>query len=133
VVEIDVHGRARAYPIQILVWHELVNDRVAGVPALVSFCPLCNTPIAFERRVQWRTLSFGTTGNLRFGVLVMYDRRTESWWQQFGGVGLVGRYAGTRLREIPARIVAWRDFLRRRPQARPPSSAREVWPPPTLR
>ena len=102
--------RGRAYPLQILIWHEIVNDRVGGVPVAVTFCPLCNTALVFDRRVGGRTLSFGTTGNLRFSDLVMYDRQTESWWQQFGGAGLVGRYAGARLRQLPARIISWARF-----------------------
>jgi hypothetical protein len=102
--------RGRAYPLQILIWHEIVNDRVGGVSVAVTFCPLCDTALVFDRRVQGRTLSFGVSGNLRNSDLVMYDRQTESWWQQFGGVGLVGRYAGARLRQLPARIVSWRQF-----------------------
>jgi Protein of unknown function (DUF3179) len=115
VIELVLRGQARAYPLQILVWHEIVNDRVGGVPVAVTFCPLCNTAIAFDRRVGNRTLSFGTTGNLRNSDLVMYDRQTESWWQQFGGEGVVGRYAGTRLRQVPARIVSWHAFRSRHP------------------
>jgi hypothetical protein len=110
VIALTLAGRARAYPLQILIWHEIVDDVVGRVPVAVTFCPLCNTAIAFDRRVAGRTLSFGTTGNLRSSDLVMYDRQTESWWQQFGGEGVVGRYAGTRLRALPARIVAWRSF-----------------------
>jgi Protein of unknown function (DUF3179) len=115
VIVLTLAGRARAYPLQILVWHEIVNDVVGGVPVAVTFCPLCNTAIAFERRVEGRTLTFGTTGNLRNSDLVMYDRQTESWWQQFGGEGVVGRYAGERLRTLPARIVAWRSFRAEHP------------------
>jgi hypothetical protein len=115
VIELMLAGRARAYPLQILTWHEIVNDVVAGVPVAVTFCPLCNTAIAFDRRVDGRTLSFGTTGNLRNSDLVMYDRQTESWWQQFGGEGVVGRYAGTRLRVLPARILAWASFRAQHP------------------
>jgi hypothetical protein len=115
VIALTLAGQARAYPLQILVWHEIVNDTVAGVPVAVTFCPLCNTAIAFDRRVDGRTLSFGTTGNLRNSDLVMYDRQTESWWQQFGGEGVVGPYAGTRLRALPARIVAWRNFRAEHP------------------
>jgi len=115
VIELALGRDARAYPLQILTWHEIVNDRIGGVPIAVTFCPLCNTAIAFDRRVSGRTLSFGTTGNLRNSDLVMYDRQTESWWQQFGGEALVGRYTGARLRPLPARIVAWRDFERRHP------------------
>jgi hypothetical protein len=115
VIALTLAGRARAYPLQILTWHEIVNDVVAGVPVAVTFCPLCNTAIAFDRRLDGRTLSFGTTGNLRNSDLVMYDRQTESWWQQFGGEGVVGLYAGTRLRTLPARIVAWRSFRAQHP------------------
>ena len=117
VIELVVGRDMRAYPLQILIWHEIVNDRVGGVPVAVTFCPLCNTALAFDRRVRGRTLSFGTTGNLRNSDLVMYDRQTETWWQQFGGEALVGRYAGTRLRQLPARIVAWREFERRYPHS----------------
>jgi hypothetical protein len=115
VIELAVGSDVRAYPLEILIWHEIVNDRIGGTPVAVTFCPLCDTAIAFDRRVGRRTLSFGTTGNLRNSDLVMYDRQTESWWQQFGGEALVGRYAGMRLRELPARIVAWREFARRHP------------------
>jgi hypothetical protein len=116
VIELAVGRDVRAYPLQILIWHEIVNDRVAGIPVAVTFCPLCNTAIVFDRRVRGDTLSFGTTGNLRNSDLVMYDRQTESWWQQFGGDALVGRYAGTQLRALPGRIVAWREFERLHPR-----------------
>jgi hypothetical protein len=111
VVALELDGSAKAYPIQILMWHEIVNDTVGGVPVAVTFCPLCNTAIAFDRRVDGRTLDFGTTGNIRNSDLVMYDRQTESWWQQFGGRALVGELTGARLEQLPARIVAWREFL----------------------
>jgi hypothetical protein len=112
VIELVVEGEARAYPIQILIWHEIVNDDIGGVPVAVTFCPLCNTAIAFDRRVDEQTLDFGTTGNLRNSDLVMYDRQTESWWQQFGGEALVGELAGAKLEQLPSRIMAWADFSR---------------------
>jgi Protein of unknown function (DUF3179) len=112
VIELVLDGDARAYPIQILIWHEIVNDVVAGVPVAVTFCPLCNTAIAFGRRLDRQTLDFGTTGYLRESDLVMYDRQTESWWQQFGGEALVGELTGARLEQLPSRIVAWADFRR---------------------
>jgi hypothetical protein len=115
VIELVVGGEERAYPIQILIWHEIVNDTVGGVPVAVTFCPLCNTAIVFDRRLDGRTLDFGTTGNLRNSDLVMYDRQTESWWQQFGGRALVGRLTGTKLEQLPARIVAWGEFRRDHP------------------
>src|SRR5712691_3114503 len=107
VIEFIHDGDARAYPLQILVWHEIVDDRVGGVPVAVTFCPLCNTAIAFDRRVGGKTLEFRVSGNLRNSDLVMYDTATESWWQQFSGRALVGRYAGTNLQQLPARIVSF--------------------------
>jgi hypothetical protein len=112
VIELVVEDDARAYPIQILIWHEIVNDVVGGVPVAVTFCPLCNAAIAFDRRLDRQTLDFGTTGNLRSSDLVMYDRQTESWWQQFGGEALVGRLTGASLEQLPSRIVSWADFRR---------------------
>jgi Protein of unknown function (DUF3179) len=115
VIELEVEGEARAYPLQILIWHEIVNDTVAGRPVAVTFCPLCNTALVFDRRLDGQVLDFGTTGNLRSSDLVMYDRQTESWWQQFGGEAVVGELAGAELEHIPARIVAWEDFAARHP------------------
>jgi hypothetical protein len=117
VIAVELNGEARAYPIQILVWHEIVNDSLGGVPIAVTFCPLCNTAIAFDRRVDGRTLDFGTTGNLRNADLVMYDRQTESWWQQFGGRALVGELTGERLEQVAARIVAWREYRGEHPRS----------------
>ena len=111
-------GRAvRAYPLQILVWHEIVNDRLGGLPIAVTYCPLCNSALAFERRVGGRTLDFGVSGVLRNSDLVMYDRQTESWWQQLTGSAVVGREAGTRLRALTSQIMSWRSFRARYPRA----------------
>ena len=115
VIELAHAGIARAYPIQILVWHEIVNDEVGGTPVAVTFCPLCNTALVFNRRVDGDVLDFGTTGNLRNSDLVMYDRQTESWWQQFGGEAVVGELTGTELEQLPAHIVAWEDFAQQNP------------------
>lgn len=101
---------ARAYPLQVLVWHEIVNDVVAGVPILVTYCPLCNSGLVFERTVDGRVLDFGTTGNIRNADLVMYDRQTESWWQQFTGEALVGDFTGMRLTILPSQITSFSDF-----------------------
>ncbi len=118
VVLFEAGGEARAYPIQILMWHEIVNDTVGGVPAVVTFCPLCNTAIAFERTVDGRELDFGTTGRLRFSNLIMYDRQTETWWQQATGEAIAGEMTGTWLRFLPATIIAWADFAAAYPEAR---------------
>src|ERR687898_980854 len=117
VIELVVRGEVRAYPLEMLVWHEIVNDVLGGRPVAVTFCPLCHTALVFDPRVAGRVLEFGTTGLLRNSDLVMYDRQTETWWQQFGGLGLIGELAGTRLRKLPARIVRWDAFARAHPRA----------------
>ncbi len=108
----------RAYPIQIVMWHEIVNDTVGGVPVVVTFCPLCNTAIAFERTVDGRELTFGTTGRLRFSNLIMYDRQTESWWQQATGDAIAGKFTGKRLDFLPASIVSWENFSSAHPDGK---------------
>ncbi len=118
VVGLSLNGDARAYPLRILTWHEIVNDQVGGVPVTVTYCPLCNSAIVFDRRVGGRILEFGTTGKLRNSDLVMYDRTTESWWQQFLGEAIVGEMTGTRLTSIPARLESWERFAARHPDGR---------------
>ena len=118
VLLLEIDGTARAYPLQILMWHEIVNDTLADVPVAVTFCPLCNTAIAFERVVgDDQVTTFGTTGRLRFSNLIMYDRLTETWWQQATGEGIAGEHAGDRLNFLPATIVAWEAFKETRPEA----------------
>ncbi len=110
VIALAHAGRARAYPLQILMWHEIVNDTLGDLPIAVTFCPLCNASLVFDRRVGGRLLDFGTTGMLRKSDLVMYDRQTESWWQQFSGMAIIGELVGTELTQIPAQIVAFEEF-----------------------
>ena len=110
VMAFELDGDARAYPLQILIYHEIVNDVVAGVPVVITYCPLCNSAIAFERTLEGVVLDFGTTGNLRNSDLVMYDRQTRSWWQQFTGQAVVGALAGRQLPFLSAPIVSWQDF-----------------------
>lgn len=118
VIALVLGNDARAYPIQILMWHEIVNDTVNEIPVTVTFCPLCNTAIVFERRLDSQMLDFGTTGLLRYSNLVMYDRQTESWWQQATGEAIVGELTGHRLAFIPAAIVAWETFAAGYPDGR---------------
>ncbi|MGH8691198.1 MAG: DUF3179 domain-containing protein [Burkholderiales bacterium] len=110
VIALRMGRDVRAYPLQILMFHEIVNDTVNRMPVAVTFCPLCNASIVFDRRVGGRVLDFGTTGRLRLSDLVMYDRQTESWWQQFTGKGIVGHYAGTELMRVASEIIAFEDF-----------------------
>jgi hypothetical protein len=118
VIGLIVGDDARAYPLRILIWHEIVNDVVGGVPVAVTFCPLCNTGIVFDRRLGGRVLAFGTTGKLRNSDLVMYDRATESWWQQFLGEAIVGELTGERLAMLPARLESFASFEQRAPDGR---------------
>lgn len=115
VIVVTYNNHARAYPLQILIWHEIVNDVVGDKPIAITFCPLCNAAIVFDRNVNDRILDFGTTGKLRFSDMVMYDRQTESWWQQFNGKALVGEYAGNQLTQLPGRIVAFTEFQNAHP------------------
>jgi hypothetical protein len=117
VIAVVVAGRARAYPVQILVWHEIVNDVLAGQPISVTYCPLCNSALVYQRTVAGRVLSFGTTGMLRNSDLVMWDRQTQSWWQQFDGRALVGSLAGERLTAIDSQVLSWAQFKARYPDA----------------
>lgn len=111
VMSVALPGQAaRAYPIRYLMWHEIVNDSIGGVPVLVTFCPLCNTGMVFDPRVQGRRLSFGVSGLLRHSDMIMYDRETESWWQQALGQGIVGTHTGRELTQLPALMESWDAF-----------------------
>jgi len=118
VLALVIGDDARAYPLRVMIWHEIVNDVVAGIPVTVTYCPLCNTGIVFDRRLDNRTLDFGTTGKLRHSDLVMYDRQTESWWQQYGGEAIVGDLAGRSLKILPSRLESLASFRERNPKGR---------------
>ena len=118
VITLEMQGaEPRAYPIRYLTWHEIVNDTVGGVPVAVTFCPLCNSGITFDRRVQGRVLSFGVSGKLRNSDMIMYDRQTESWWQQAIGQGIVGEMIGVKLKTLPSWMESWGEFKARNPNA----------------
>jgi hypothetical protein len=110
VIHVQVGDVARAYPLEILTWHEIVNDTLGELPLVVTFCPLCNTGIAFLRTFDDRVLDFGTTGRLRFSNLVMYDRQTETWWQQASGEAIAGELTGSQLEFYPAATISWETF-----------------------
>ena len=115
VISLRVGDAARAYPLAVLMWHEIANDTLGGKPVVVTFCPLCNTALVFDRELDGVVHDFGTTGNLRFSDLVMYDRQTESWWQQATGEAIVGELTGMRLKFLPAQIVSLADFAAAHP------------------
>ncbi|RJP55804.1 MAG: DUF3179 domain-containing protein [Anaerolineaceae bacterium] len=108
----------KAYPIQILMWHEIVNDTVGNEPLLVTFCPLCNTAIAFKRTFDNQVFDFGTTGRLRYSNLIMYDRQTETWWQQATGDAIAGEHTGAQLEFYPASMISWVDFKELHPDGK---------------
>jgi hypothetical protein len=110
VLAVQVNQDARAYPLQILMWHEIVNDVVGGRPVAVTYCPLCNSGVVFDRVVDGQTLDFGTSGSLYKSDLVMYDRQTHSLWAQMEGRAIVGERTGTRLTLLPANTIAYEEW-----------------------
>lgn len=111
VIRVEHNGVVKAYPLRILMWHEIVNDDVGGKPLTITYCPLCNAAIVFERtRPDGKVLDFGTTGKLRNSDLIMYDRQTQSWWQQFTGEAIIGELSGQTLGVHPSRVVSWVQF-----------------------
>lgn len=103
-------GPARAYPIRYLMWHEIVNDVVDDRPIAVTFCPLCNTGMVFDGRLDGQVLTFGVSGLLRHSDMIMYDHQTESWWQQALGTGIAGALTGQALTQLPAWMESWQAF-----------------------
>ena len=116
VITLEIAGEVpRAYPLRYLTWHEIVNDTVGGIPVAVTFCPLCNSGITFDRRTEHGVLSFGVSGKLRFSDMIMYDRQTESWWQQAIGEAVVGTLTGTELDTLPTWMESWQSYIDRNP------------------
>jgi len=114
VLTVEIEGqKPRAYPLRYLTWHEIVNDKVGGMPIAVTFCPLCNSGLVFDRRVKGQLLTFGVSGKLRNSDMIMYDLETESWWQQALGEGIVGVHTGTQLKQLPAWMESWAEFAGR--------------------
>jgi hypothetical protein len=114
VLVLTVDGDTKIYPVQILIWHEIVNDSIAGRPVSVTYCPLCNSAVAFDRRLDDTALGnavldFGTSGKLFQSALVMYDRQTESLWSHFTGEAVAGELTGTELERFPLTTASWAD------------------------
>ncbi|MBN4046425.1 DUF3179 domain-containing protein [bacterium AH-315-P15] len=116
VLSVEIDGDARAYPLSILMWHEIVNDVISGEPVVVAYCPLCNSGAAYFRTIDGTVYDFGTSGLLRHSDLVMYDRQTDSWWQQFTGNAIAGVMNETELTWIPIRMEAIGRFRARHPE-----------------
>jgi len=111
VVALEINGDARAYPVRVMIWHEIVNDTVGDVPVSVTYCPLCNSAVSYRREVGGVETTFGTSGSLYASALVMYDRLTESLWTHFDGRAVVGVLAGTQLEAVASPLMAWEDFV----------------------
>ena len=114
-VLVDIEGDARFYPLSVLTRHEIVNDEIGGVPVAVTYCPLCNTAVVFDRRFEGTTLRLGVSGLLRNSDLVMWDNATQTLWQQITGEAIVGTHAGKRLTRLGSGIVRWMDFAASHP------------------
>ena len=110
VLAIIYKGVKRVYPAQILVWHEIVNDNIAGDPILITWCPLCGSGLAFKRTIDGEAVEFGTSGKLFNSNLVMYDRKTDTYWVQIGGKAIIGELTGMVLETISMDTVVWRDW-----------------------
>ena len=116
VLAVEAGGESRAYPIRVLLWHQIVNDELGGEPVLATYSPLSNAAVVFERRAGVSAPVFLTSGALRFSNLVMYDEATESWWQQATGEAVAGELAGLRLTPMPSLLISWADFKRAYPE-----------------
>jgi len=110
VLAIVYRGVKRVYPFQIMVWHEIVNDWIGGDPILITYCPLCGSGIAYERKIDGKEVEFGTSGKLYNSNLVMYDRKTETYWTQIDGLAVVGELTGIKLKSVSIDTVVWRDW-----------------------
>ena len=110
VIGLSLNGETKAYPLQILDWHEIVNDKVGGAPVAVTYCPLCFTTQVFNRTISGQAVQFGTSGKLYNNNLVMYDRVSGSLWSQALGEGIVGTHAGESLKRIPFDLAYWKDW-----------------------
>lgn len=115
VIGLEINGEAKAYPLFILVWHEIVNDKVGGTPVSVTYCPLCYTNQVFERKIDGQEVEFGTSGKLYNSNLLMYDRYTESYWSQALGMAVKGELTGYQLNLIPFDVITWGDWKKLHP------------------
>jgi hypothetical protein len=119
VLALEYKGVERVYPLQIMVWHEIVNDIIAGDPILITYCPLCGSGIAYYRVLEGgEVVEFGTSGKLFNSNLVMYDRKTESYWTQIDGEAIIGELTGFELQELSVDTVVWRDWKKEHPNSK---------------
>jgi hypothetical protein len=113
---VTASGRAYAYPVRILNFHEIVNEQLDGVPLLISYCPLCRSGVVYDRRLEGETLTFGNTSALFESDLVMYDHQTNSYWWQVAGRSIVGTLAGQSLTPLPSQTARWEAWREQHPE-----------------
>ena len=129
VIGVRLGGAARAYPLRVLVWHEVVNDTLGGVPVAVTYDPLCDSSVAFRREVRGERLTFGVSGLLFDSNFLMYDRqaggKVESLWSQllFRAVAGPAAAAGAALEVLPISVETWADWRREHPDTTVPAPA----------
>lgn len=123
-IEDDEYGAAiihkgvkRFYPFQVLVWHEIINEDIAGDPVLLTYCPLCGSIIGYERTINGEEVEFGTSGKLYNSNLVMYDRKTDTYWTQIEGRAVIGELTGMELKLFPVDVVTWGDWKKAHPDS----------------
>ncbi len=116
VLGISLGGVARAYPVRILNWHEIVNDRIKGRPVAVTYCPLCGTGVAFDARIAGRDTVFGVSGLLYDSDVLPHDRGSESLWSQLMEQAVTGPLKGTRLQPLPMAHTSCADWRKRHPR-----------------
>jgi len=119
VMAVEVNGIAKGYPLNMLTVHEISNDTISGIPILATYCPLCNSGVVYDRRLNFKgkdyLLEFEVSGMLRKSDIVMADKQTESFWQQLIGTAIVGQFAGAELKIIPSLIISVEEFFNRYP------------------
>jgi len=115
IIAYEKDGVVRAYPFRILIWHEIVNDVVAGQPIAVVYCPLCGTAMVFDRRYGDKTLDFGVSGLLYNSDVLMFDRQTSSLWSQLGLKSVAGEFVGTELKWLPSKQTTWEAWKKANP------------------
>jgi len=118
VVGIRLNGEARAYPIGILNWHEIVNDEIDGQRFAITYCPLCGTAVAFDATIDGKPTDFGVSGLLYNSDVLLYDRDTESLWSQIMSQSIAGPRVGRKLKALPISHTTWRDWLSKNPGTR---------------
>ena len=116
VLGLKYKGRTKAYPINILNWHEIVNDQFNGEPVVITFCPLCGSGMAFSAFIDNKVHTFGVSGLLYNSDVLLYDRQTNSLWSQLMNKAISGLYKGRRLISLPVDHTTWQDWKTRHPE-----------------